>query len=202
MWGLITKDLKNLKAQAKLFVILGILYLFLGIQSGNFIMFGGFFILMASIIPITALAYDERSKWDKYALTMPLSRTQLVLSKYLLGLLLSIFITVVTAIIQCFFMPPLEAVITAFALFGAGLLITAILMPITFKLGVEKGRVIMMVVFILPAILGVVLSKSGFSLPTLSVDPTLGIIGLIVGILAIYLLSLALSVTFYKKKEF
>ena len=74
MWGLIVKDLKNLKTQAKLFLVIAAVYLLFGIQSGNFMMLGGFAILLAAILPVTALAYDERSKWERYALTMPVTR--------------------------------------------------------------------------------------------------------------------------------
>ena len=45
-----------------------------------------FAVMYAAMLPMTALAYDERSKWDTLAAMMPYSTGALVLSKYLLGI--------------------------------------------------------------------------------------------------------------------
>ena len=42
--------------------------------------------LLCGMIPVTLLAYDERSHWDQYALTLPVSRKEIVTGKYLIGI--------------------------------------------------------------------------------------------------------------------
>ena len=42
-------------------------------------------VVYGAMIPYTAMAYDERSKWDQMAAMMPYSIRDIVLSKYLLG---------------------------------------------------------------------------------------------------------------------
>lgn len=201
MWGLIVKDLKNLKTQAKLFLVIAAVYLLFGIQSGNFMMLGGFAILLAAILPVTALAYDERSKWECYALTMPVTRTQLVLSKYLLGLLLSGGVTVVIVIAQSFMVEFKEALLSTLILFGVGLFLSAILLPITLKLGTEKARILFLLIFALPVLCGFLLAKAQLRLPPLSISPVL-LAGIgIAALLLIYGVSVVISVKIYRKKE-
>ena len=40
-----------------------------------------------AMLPISALGYDERCKWERYALSMPLRKKDLFFSKLLLGVL-------------------------------------------------------------------------------------------------------------------
>ena len=87
MTGLILKDLLNLKKQGKVYLILIIFYFAIGLVNENSSMFASMMTMVAVLIPITAMAYDERCKWDRYALTMPVSRKDMVMSKYLLGLI-------------------------------------------------------------------------------------------------------------------
>ncbi len=90
MKGLILKDLLNLRKQARIILLFVGFYFVLGMinQSGD--SFGGVVALLFAMLAVTAMAYDERAGWDKYALTMPVSRRDLVVSKYLLGVLLSL----------------------------------------------------------------------------------------------------------------
>lgn len=89
MKGLILKDLLNLKAQYKVFVVMILFFVVFALMGDSHDTLGVILTMITIMLPITALAYDERSQWDKYALTMPVSRRDLVLSKYLLGLLLA-----------------------------------------------------------------------------------------------------------------
>lgn len=49
-------------------------------------LFFNVYVLFSVMIPMSAIAYDDKAKWDRYALTMPVSRRDLVISKYLLAL--------------------------------------------------------------------------------------------------------------------
>ena len=59
MTGLILKDLLNLKKQGKVYLILIIFYFAIGLVNENSSMFASMMTMVAVLIPITAMAYDE-----------------------------------------------------------------------------------------------------------------------------------------------
>ena len=80
MKALILKDLYVLWKQMRVFIVI---LLVISISNGTF---GSVFIVLwVAMLPYTAMAYDERSKWDQLAAMMPYSTRDLVLSKYVLG---------------------------------------------------------------------------------------------------------------------
>jgi energy-coupling factor transporter ATP-binding protein EcfA2 len=57
-------------------------------------------IVYAAMLPITVIAYDERSKWDQLAAMMPYSKRELVFSKYLLGYIGVALFSIITLVLQ------------------------------------------------------------------------------------------------------
>ena len=84
MKGLLLKDLYTLGKQMKIFLVLLVAFALIPGYS-----ISAFAVMYAAMLPMTALAYDERSKWDTLAAMMPYSTGALVLSKYLLGYFLA-----------------------------------------------------------------------------------------------------------------
>lgn len=107
-----------------------------------------FFMVYCSMLPITAMGYDERTKWDVQAAMMPYRPLEIVLGKYVLGYLLLIAITalalltgtVVTRIIGT----PMTAdqYLTVMIYAVATTIFQAVTMPLAFRFGTEKGRII------------------------------------------------------------
>lgn len=98
------------------------------------------------MLPTSCLAYDERAKWDRYALSMPLSVKDLVVSKYLLGYLM---LAAGAALKLLAMALPIGngSDFTSFVLtIAVSLLYLALQLPILFKFGVENGRIGMMIV--------------------------------------------------------
>ena len=83
MKGLLIKDWKTLLKQMK--VMLAIVVVFACIPGTYMAAFALFY---AAMLPVTALAYDERAKWDELAAMMPYTAKAIVGSKYVLGLTL------------------------------------------------------------------------------------------------------------------
>jgi len=142
MTGLILKDLINLKKQARVYLILVLFYLVLGIANESSDMFSTMMIVVSAIIPITAMSYDERSKWDRYALTMPLSRKSMVASKYILGLIFLVASFILSMLFNSFFsnISLMENVMICLATLSIGMVIMSVIFPLIFKFGVEKAR--------------------------------------------------------------
>ena len=205
MIGLLVKDLLNLKQNLKTYLIMLIFYIILSITSKNPSMFGGMVTLVSAMMPITAMSFDERSKWDGYALTMPLSRKSLVLNKYLLCFIFVLTAFVLTALFNSFFteMSLEENILTNFGVLSVGILYMSVILPILFKWGVEKGRILMMLVLVAPVGIMLLLINSGIAIPELNetIIKT-GFYFLIAISLIVFVISYFISLSIYKKKEF
>jgi len=105
-----------------------------------------FSVIYAGMLPFSALIYDELSKWDQLAVTMPYTRRELVLSKYVLGylacgvaLVLCLGISWITTALH---LPigntfaPDETLLVA----ALGPIFVAVTLPLMYRLGAEKGR--------------------------------------------------------------
>ena len=202
MKGLLLKDMINMGKQTRSLLIIFFFYLVFAFFSEDRTIFGGIISIMMVMMVITSLAYDERAKWDRYALTMPLSRSQMVLSKYLLGLIFSAFAMLVNIALLSLFSPtPFgEVLILAFTFFGIGMFILAVLLPLMYHFGVEKGRMLMILVLFLPTAAILALSRAGINPPGEDLMQALpyilpGVVVLTVG------LSILLSLRIYRGKE-
>ena len=170
MKGLILKDLFVLRKIAVLYLVIEGVLLAASLFNPAMQMFAIlYFLIVAMMLPITALAYDERAGWEKYALTMPVTRKKLVASKYLLGLILlgtSLVLMILFIIFAYEFLATYSVnyIETTFRLVLAavvGCLFLSVLMPIMLKLGTEKGRIVMMLMIFIPVGAVLILSKTG-----------------------------------------
>lgn len=111
--------------------------------------------VLCGINCVTLLSYDERSKWQQYCETLPYTRKQVVDSKYLLsGILISGLAVLLAAAhslagaVRGNFDP--IWVLNVFCLIWAvGYLFSAICLPMIFKFGSEKGRIMYIAVVII-----------------------------------------------------
>lgn len=205
MIGLILKDLLNLKKQAKVYLILLVFYFVLGISNEDFTIAGSMIALVAVMLPITAMSYDERSKWDRYALTMPVTRMNIVASKYILGLVFLVIAFVIATLFSLFFtnISLIQNVLTNLTTLSIGIIIMSVIFPILFKFGVEKGRIFMMLILFAPTGIIALLARLGFNFSIvdeaiikmlLNLSPVIAII--------IFIISILISLNIYKKIEF
>lgn len=199
MKGLLLKDLKTLGAQAKVLFLLLAFYLVFSVAQRDYSMLSVMVSVFGAILPITALAYDERGKWERYALTMPISRRDLVLSKYLLGLLLlggGFLLSVACQLLGG--AGVLSAVVSALQSLSIGALMLSATLLASFRFGVEKGRFVMMLAVFLPS--AVVLSVGRLASAALWVERLLNLLPVIAA--AALLLSAMMAVRIYAKREF
>lgn len=204
MKGMILKDLLVLKTSLRTVVAFILLFGIIGIStdSGYMITFAGVY---ASILPMTSMAYDERSGFNRFASVLPINKNAIVYSKYIVGLMLAFCAMVISIAIMMF----------AKGTDGIGLVITScvvvpviiqsFLMPIMFKFGVEKSRLIVLAAFVLPTMLLSALFSGGSGEAVLmalnSISPQMAMLFGFIILMIIYALSIALSVKICKKKE-
>jgi hypothetical protein len=146
MKGLILKDLYMSVKYFRNYLFILILFLGLSFTGGDNLFLVFYPGLLAAMIPVNLLAYDERSHWDIYSLTLPVTRDMAVSAKYLLGLMLQGIIYLLTGAVQALRMVlsggfHLESYLVLMALLWMVFLFSgSITLPFMFKLGVEKGR--------------------------------------------------------------
>ena len=205
MIGLLINDLFSLKKQWRVLSVITIIYFVFSVASENLGMFSTVSIMYAVILPVTAMAYDEQCRWDKYALSMQLSRSKIVLSKYRIGILLNLGVCILVCLANLVFVyfwdyDLKDVMATAVGISGAGLVILAVMLPILYQFGVEKARLIMVIIFLAPSLLIIML-------PNFELTPSPELLSmlpyvlplLIVGML---LLSIFVSIRIYQRKEF
>lgn len=203
MIGLILKDLMNLKKQFKVLGLVIVFYFIFSKTTNNNSMFGTMVTLVFAMLPITALSFDEKANWDKYGLTMPVSRSEMVISKYVLGIISSLFAALLNFIAQILLGTEIniDSIIVVLVIFGVSILFFSLLLPIIFKFGVEKGRMLMFIVLMLPTLI-ILLYKDYFNIMLTQDLLNKAMYALPFLVLAIFILSILLSVTIYKNKEF
>ena len=174
-------------------------------------MMGTMVILLSIMMPISSMSYDEAGQWYRYAFSLPIPRRTLVLSKYVLGFLVSLGGLVVSAIGNIIILAltngenALESWLTIIGFLELGVIFLSIIIPILFKYGVEKGRLLIVVIAVIPsllvALLGSTLKTSGTLMP--SAEPLQAILySSPLFTLAIFLISFRISVGICRKKEY
>lgn len=213
MIGLLLKDMYCLKQNGKslLFILFiwGIVFL---PQSDGGLLLIYLCMMISSMHVLTLSTYDRQAQWDMYALSMPLTRTNMVQEKYIMSLfMLAGSATISAALVGIAWMIRtgglsgviLLSIISAMTVGAAmSLFYTAIALPTSMWLGEEKARYIPSVLFAAIFFTGITIARTGrLSHVTLSGMNQFGILALCVSFL-IFAASYVASLSIYKKKEF
>lgn len=213
MMGLVYKDLMVQGKTLRYYLIFMLVYVVL-VFAGVFDTFilGTFAVVMAMILPMSSMAYDDQVKWDAYAAAAPGGRKKMVAGKYLftLGVVLASGAAALILMLALYAlgraeMPMGELLITLAACMGVGLLINSVILPLIFKFGAEKSRAISLGVFVVIFGGGMLAFQmlDAASLPALPVWLINALpVVLILGLLIALCLSFAVSLHICEKKEY
>lgn len=202
MKGLLLKDFYVTLKRFKLYLIIDAVFIAMSFFIDNDgITFLVFPLVIAGTIPISLLYYDERSKWVDYSGALPYSPVQIVSSKYIYGLLFEMFIALVTFAFLLLHTNvigavPLEDALYMFGgIFIVSLVIPSMSLPICFRYGTEKGRIVNFVFIFIPTWL---IFEFEEELHTIQIERIVWII--ITAAAALYVLSWLASVSLYKRR--
>lgn len=201
MKALILKDTYVIWRQMKYFLVM--LLLFCALPNG---FNNAFAVVYASMLPYTALAYDERSKWDQLAAMMPYSTRDIVLGKYVFGWLCIGGAAVLSGLLQAALSLVIDRAflpgVMALSVLGA-VCIVAISLPLMFCLGVERGRLGMfLVIFLICGGAGAIASIAeamSRGTPFAFQGPILAV--LLITAVVLTAISVPLSMRFYTKRQ-
>ena len=166
MTGLIWKDFLVMRKALKSYVLLiGVYILLAYLDFFDYSFIITFIQVVLAVLPISAFAYDEQSKWDRYAMSLPLGRRGVVGARYLFVLALTLLTVAAglagTALYLARQSDPLEMFVTLMVSTAIGLLIPTILLPLSYKLGAERARPYLYAIIFIPVIALVLLAKAG-----------------------------------------
>lgn len=210
MKGLLVKDFYLLWKYCRFLVVLIAVTIALSCLGRETMFFILYPCIFCGMVPMTLYAYDERDRWHVYAQTLPISKKQYVISKYLIGLMVSgaaSFLAIVVQLIRQAVIGSASAermlmmsAVMLVTMLALSLLPCALLMPFVFKLGAEKGRIVYFLVVGVVCGGSMVLSDS-FRMELPQLDAMIWMLLGLCALAGIYLLSIALSVRFYEKRE-
>ena len=212
MLGLLYKDFYTAKKELMLTGFMALVFLLYNLVIGQKEMLGpsiGVLVSVGSMVPTYSIHFDKVNGWNKFVCASPISRTQVVLSKYISGMFSVVLMNLLIVVNNWAVGSPLP--VWSYPLFLClTWFIQAVMIPVCLKLGQNMVVVVFMLMVFLPiAIL--------FGLNRLGIWTDAGIqsafdflqqntmvlvtVGSIVAV-ALYILSFFLTLYFYKKMEF
>lgn len=206
MKGLLLKDYYMTLKYCRAFFFIVIVFFGVSVLGGDNPFFAIYPIIIVSMIPVTLLSYDEKNKWTLYGETFPYTRGQLVSAKYIVTLIAVCCVWTLSVMAQAMsgiFSDNLQmGILEAAVMLAIGLVAPAVMLPIMFKFGTEKGRVFyyLMIILLCGGYASIAINgPERFIMNILSV-PWFPCFLAAVCIL-IFALSWRLSIGFYRKRE-
>lgn len=216
MKALLYKDFCVLKKVTRLYLVIVVLYFALAVVSGDASLLAGVLMMVSAMLPLTALASDEQGNFGRFGQVLPVSLRAMVGEKYLLGLIsmaAGACVTLTLLLATVLFKQnalTTELVLTQLVTVGVLVLgcavLLAVMLPFCFWMGVEKAR-ILVIVLVVAVMLGVGLLLSGDgSLASISgflqTHVRLAALCAVAAVAALLAISYAAACRLYGKREF
>lgn len=221
MKGFLVKDFCMLAGQKKLFILYIFLMAFMSYtMESSFII--SYFPMIATLLAFSTITYDSFDNGMAFIMTMPGARKNYANSKYLLSLIMVALSWVAALVMQFASMTIKKEPFDTLDLLGQDMLylpmfliICSIIIPVVLKFGAEKGRIIMIIIFGIAALIvfaGIKLKQSndlniGFDMKAFissieSISPFIIAAGLAAVALIIMFISMIISNSVMKNKEY
>ena len=217
MKALLYKDFCVLKKVLRLYLLFFVLYGLMAVFNEDSGFLAGVLLVMAGMLPLTALASDEQGNFGRFGQVLPVSLRAMVGEKYLLGLIsmaagggVSLLLLMVIELLHgggfTGEMLAVQLLTVGVLVLACGVLL-AVMLPLGFWLGVEKARLAVVggaVVLIL--LVGVVVERGSryFQLESGFVQQHFALVALcaVAAVAALLAISFAAACRLYGKREF
>lgn len=154
MKGLLIKDFKLLKGQKQFYGAIALMMVIFLTINTNFSFVISYITLMTGVLTLSTISYDEYENGMGYLFTLPVSRREYVLEKYLFSIVTTVpvIIGVSGLVFAVSGIRHIEFTKEEYmASVAAGIVIStvmlSIMIPAQLKFGADKSRVAMMIVF-------------------------------------------------------
>lgn len=215
MKGLLLKDFLQLKTYVKSMSIILIMYSFMIFSEENvnsmMSLATTIFMILGTMIALSTFTRDEKGNINRYLLTLPVDKKDLVKEKYalslitiLIGALFGTIISLVAIKVTAKPFPNIEDFLSSVlgGITGVSLLV-GLQIPFMYKYGAEKGRisiyVLAIIIIFISSIPNLFHWHINFTIPTI-IDKLFPIVLLLI-IAMIYLVSYLISLKIVEKKD-
>ncbi|MGN8874497.1 ABC-2 transporter permease [Pseudoflavonifractor sp. HCP28S3_F10] len=211
MNGLLKKEFFVLRKQLRTWTMLFVLYAAIAVTGvwGPYIL-TTLVTVMTLMTPLSAFGYDQSTGWETFVATLPGGREKAVGARYLFCLLvdlaaaaLALGLTLLLGLLGFADVALDEAAASTLSCAAVALLMIAVALPLCYKLGVEKARVVYMAVFL--AAFGGGLALVNLLSGRIALPAWLGyaLLAAVVPVLAVVMyLSYRTSVSILREKEY
>lgn len=213
MTGLVLKDFLCLRRVVGSMLLVAAFYFVLSFTAMfDLGIMAGVVMIILSFIPANCFAYDKAAGWDVYAATFPMSRARQVAARYLTVLLLmaaGLVLSLAMAGLGALFgkMDNWEVFLATDMVYTCmALIFNAIMLPLLYRFGAERSRVLFYGVLAAMALVGFLAIQAAGGLDALKeldglpFSPLLAAGAPLVSLLLLGL-SFPLSLHFYRKQE-
>lgn len=208
MKALLLKDFYVTAKYGRSYLLIIAVFTVVSVLSPESFYFSAYLCMITGMLPITLMAYDERSKWTEYSGTLPYSKVEIVLSKYLMGILVQAAAVLASVLIKIA-VRGFDRILSDILVYAYGFSITLVMMgvilPFMFWFGVEKGRIAYYIlVGVIFAVIFVITNYAGENEEPLSVSENgspFGTFAIILAAVGLYIVSCLISVAVYKRRE-
>lgn len=211
MLGLIKKDLLIFRTLLlKQLGIMLVIYIVFAVIYKSAVMPVMMMIMLCAIYAASCFSVDESTGWNAFVLTLPVSTKQIIAARYCVVCGLMIMSALVLAPVGGFFgelllgEDMLDLIMSVFAVLLVYLLMQLVNMPIYYKFGSEKARLISMMVYMVPfvgiSMLVPWLKETGFDAPSAAMTPIL-CVGAVAFIIVVAVVSFFVSVKCFEDKN-
>ncbi len=210
MIGLILKDWLNCRKSITTMFGVCLVLLIFAFMGQDVTFVSVFVVMVVTVNSVNAFSYDDSTNWNTYVLTMPISRKQVVASRYLASLgMMALGVALAYAMIgasSLFFPPSMEySWLLPLGTAAWALLFLAVMLPFLYQFGAEKSRILSMGLMVAPLLVAIIWGKVGgswdYSFLANGMLQTLGIL-VSIGTLLLYGISYLISCRIYTRKDY
>lgn len=216
MKGLLVKDYLMLSAQRRFILLALIMVIVISVSANNGSFVIGYCAFMGSLMGTNSISYDDYNHGYSFLMTLPFTRKEYVLEKFIFCLSCVVLFSVVGALIALVgqMMRGLNETylmsfgLTYLILIWIAFLIAAIMLPVQLHFGSERARIAFAIVMLSLFVLVIGGIKLTERLP-IQLDPIFSqlslplVVGVGIGILGVaFALSYSISLAIMQRKEF
>ncbi len=167
MKGLLKKDLIMMQGSFKSLPFVLVLYIAIGYWLENIGLMMGMLAVVTAGIASSSLSSDEAYRWDKYVLTMPVSRKMVIQSKFAL-LFLTMIPTVIVSVLLTLLLSsnPEEDLLSTVIILSMMQFMFSGAIPCTLQWGARSARIVMAVGCVIVSVIFLMLL-----IPIMIIDP-------------------------------
>ncbi|MBZ6006789.1 MULTISPECIES: ABC-2 transporter permease [Paraclostridium] len=202
-------SLNNLSSIIK--TILIVIIVWIGIAMINQAFFNIIFGMGTYLLLMQVMSYEDTYGIDNLIAKLPVSKNEYVISRYVLGIIISVIFMVLSVLIYSILNSILELDLTLgiFILIGfvTSMLAISVIIPVILKFGINKGRMVITILTVLMVVVptGIMTSiwdNKEFMYKIMDIAGNIGIpFILIISSILILIISIIISLRVYKSKE-